>query len=81
MELAKRKSAVTCRFAALGQIADRPVIENGDGNGKDTRESPQDGLFPEDGEYFPVPRRCFSRFYRAIGIAGYPESLLLAILS
>jgi hypothetical protein len=55
MELAKRKSAVTCRFAALGQIADMPVIENGDGNGKDTRESHQDGLYHEDGGYFPVP--------------------------
>jgi len=26
-------------------------------------------------------RRCFARFYRTIGIAGYHESLLLATLS
>jgi len=80
-EPAKRKSAVTCRFAALGQIADTPVIENGDGNGKDTRGSHQDGLYHEDEGYSLSRRRCFTRFYRTIGIVVYHESLLLATLS
>ena len=58
-----------------------PVTENGDGNGKDTRESHQDGLYHEDGGISPYPTAGSSpdsiilliwHIYRGRPVYGYP---------